>query len=257
MLVPFLFRDGLHAVAAILGGQQAWTGATADCSKGETLNIDTLKTRLRGLPSLKGPFDEMDMGELPDTPQEAFQHWLDEAIAAGVKEPHAMTLSTVDPDGFPDARVLILKNVDARGWHFALKASSPKGRQLAANPRAALTFYWPALGRQIHLRGQAVALSDAECADDFFTRPMGSKISAMASRQSEVLASQQELSKSLEEARTFLERHPEHIEPGWRVFAVRPTVVEFWQGATDRLHKRLLFTETANGTGWHKQTLWP
>ncbi len=232
------------------------TGTATDCSK-EKMNTNTMKTRLRSLPSLQGPFNEIEMDKLPDTPQEAFQQWLDEAIAAGIKEPHAMTLSTVDPDGFPDARVLILKNVDARGWHFAIKASSPKGRQLAANPRAALTFYWPALGRQIRLRGQATALSDSECADDFFTRPMSSKISAMASRQSEVLASQQELSEGMDEARSFLERHPEHIEPGWRVFVVRPTAVEFWQGATNRLHKRQLYTETVNGNGWQRQVLWP
>jgi pyridoxamine 5'-phosphate oxidase len=220
------------------------------------MGVDAMKIRLRGLPSLKGPFAECDMGALPDTPQDAFQQWLDDAMAAGVQEPHAMTLSTVDADGFPDARVLILKNVDSRGWHFAIKANSPKGRQLAGNPRAALTFYWPVLGRQIRLRGTAVALSEAECADDFSTRPIGSKISAIASRQSEVLQAPEDLTRSLGEAQTFLEQHPDHVEPGWRVFAVAPEVVEFWQGATSRQHKRLSYVR-AGGTGWEKQTLWP
>lgn len=223
----------------------------------QAMNADTLKIQLRGLPSLKGPFKALDMNALPDTPQEAFQHWLDDAILEGVKEPHAMTLSTVDAEGMPDARVLILKNVDARGWHFAIKANSPKGRQLAGNPHAALTFYWPALGRQIRLRGKATALSDSECADDFSTRPQGSKISAIASRQSEVLAMPEDLSRSLVDARAFLDAHPDHVEPGWRVYAVAPDVVEFWQGATDRLHQRLRYARTSDGAPWLKQALWP
>jgi len=221
------------------------------------MSIDTLKTRLRSLPSLKGPFVDWEIDTLPDTPQQAFQYWLNDAIEEGVKEPHAMTLSTVDSDGFPDARVLILKNVDERGWHFAIKANSPKGKQLAENPNVALTFYWPALGRQIRLRGQAVVLPDAECADDFLTRPEGSKISAMASRQSEILESQQELAKSLNDAHTFLSQNPEYIEPGWKVFAVQPRSIEFWQGATDRLHKRVIFSKMADESAWQKQMLWP
>lgn len=221
------------------------------------MSINTLKTRLRSLPSLKGPFVDWEIDKLPDTPQEAFLHWLNDAIEAGVKEPHAMTLSTVDSDGFPDARVLILKNVDERGWHFAIKANSPKGKQLAENPNAALTFYWPALGRQIRLRGQALVLPDVECADDFLTRPEGSKISAMASRQSEILQSQQELARSLNDAHTFLSQNPEYIELGWKVFALQPRSIEFWQGATDRLHKRIIFSKTADKTAWQKQMLWP
>lgn len=221
------------------------------------MSINTLKTRLRSLPSLKGPFVDWEIDKLPDTPQEAFLHWLNDAIEAGVKEPHAMTLSTVDSDGFPDARVLILKNVDERGWHFAIKANSPKGKQLAENPNAALTFYWPALGRQIRLRGQALVLPDVECADDFLTRPEGSKISAMASRQSEILQSQQELARSLNDAHTLLSQNPEYIELGWKVFALQPRSIEFWQGATDRLHKRIIFSKTADKTAWQKQMLWP
>lgn len=221
------------------------------------MSINNLKTRLRSLPSLKGPFVDWEIDKLPDTPQEAFLHWLNDAIEAGVKEPHAMTLSTVDSDGFPDARVLILKNVDERGWHFAIKANSPKGKQLAENPNAALTFYWPALGRQIRLRGQALVLPDVECADDFLTRPEGSKISAMASRQSEILQSQQELARSLNDAHTFLSQNPEYIELGWKVFAVQPKSIEFWQGAKDRLHKRIIFSKTADKTAWQKQMLWP
>ena len=221
------------------------------------MSADTMKIKLRALPSLKGPCVEMAISDLPGTPQDAFRSWLDDAIADGIKEPHAMTLSTVDADGLPDARVLILKNVDAKGWHFAIKANSPKGRQLASNPRAALTFYWPALGRQVRLRGTAVPLSDAECADDFSSRPIGSKVSAIASKQSEVLDAPEDLEKSLNEAQDFLGKHPEHVEQGWRVFAVAPHVVEFWQGATDRQHKRLRYTSDEAGQAWKKEMLWP
>ncbi|KAE8419525.1 hypothetical protein BDV36DRAFT_282171 [Aspergillus pseudocaelatus] len=134
-----------------------------------------IRTRLRNLPVLEGPFAKVNFANFPDTPQDAFRMWLDEAMMAGVKEPHAMTLATVDEQGYPDARVLILKNVDDRGWHFAVKADSPKAQQLETNGRAALTFYWPQVGRQIRLRGTAMPLPEAECREDFAERPFKSR----------------------------------------------------------------------------------
>ena len=111
------------------------TGTATDCSK-EKMNTNTMKTRLRSLPSLQGPFNEIEMDKLPDTPQEAFQQWLDEAIAAGIKEPHAMTLSTVDPDGFPDARVLILKMwTRAVGTSLSRQAARKAGNWLPTRGR--------------------------------------------------------------------------------------------------------------------------
>ncbi|KAE8381308.1 hypothetical protein BDV26DRAFT_278882 [Aspergillus bertholletiae] len=136
---------------------------------------DDIRTQLRSLPVLEGPFAAVDFDTFPSTPQDAFRRWLDEAIEAGVKEPHAMTLATVDEHGYPDARVLILKNIDDRGWHFAVKADSPKAQQLETNGYAALTFYWPQVGRQIRLRGLARQLSDAECREDFAERPLKSR----------------------------------------------------------------------------------
>ncbi|KAE8139242.1 hypothetical protein BDV38DRAFT_270090 [Aspergillus pseudotamarii] len=134
-----------------------------------------IRTQLRNLPVLEGPFAKVNFANFPDTPQDAFRRWLDEAIMAGVKEPHAMTLATVDEQGYPDARVLILKNVDDRGWHFAVKADSPKAQQLETNGHAALTFYWPQVGRQIRLRGTAMPLPEAECREDFAERPFKSR----------------------------------------------------------------------------------
>ena len=218
---------------------------------------DSLRTKLRTLKSLAGPFQDVNLDELPDTPHEAFELWLDEAIAAGVKEPHAMTLSTVDERGWPDARVLILKNVDSRGWHFAVNADSPKGQQIAGNNHVALSFYWPQLGRQIRLRGVASRLPDAECAQDFAARPLGSKVSAMATKQSRVLQGRDELLRAVGEAQKTIVEDPDQLLPKWTVYAVAPEAAEFWQGATDRLHQRLQYVPGIRSGQWQKQLLWP
>ncbi|KAK7423728.1 hypothetical protein QQX98_000918 [Neonectria punicea] len=220
-------------------------------------SADSLRAKLRHLSVLKGSVQDPNLDGLPDTPHEAFEIWLDKAIAEGVTEPHAMTLSTVDEKGWPDARVLILKNVDSRGWHFAIKADSPKGHQIAANQHAALTFYWPQQARQIRLRGKAVQLPEAECIQDFTARPLGSKISAVASKQSQVMNSPDELAQSLEESRSLLEGSANHIMLGWKVYAVAPDVVEFWQGKADRLHERLQYVRDVSERGWERHHLWP
>ncbi|KAF7547509.1 hypothetical protein G7Z17_g7672 [Cylindrodendrum hubeiense] len=218
---------------------------------------DSLRTKLRNIAVLKGPFPDANLGALPDTPHDAFAVWLEKAIVEGVAEPHAMTLSTVDENGWPDARVLILKNIDHRGWHFAIKADSPKGQQIAKNQRVALTFYWPQMARQVRLRGRAVQLPEEECIQDFTARPPGSKISAMASRQSEVLNTHDELAESLIEAQSMLEKSPNHVMSGWKVYAVAPDVVEFWQGKSDRLHERLRYVQMTDVNNWEKENLWP
>lgn len=216
-----------------------------------------MKDRLRKIPSLEAPLPDTEFSAFPATPHAAFALWLEEAVDCGVREPHAMTLSTTDENGWPDARVLILKNVDARGWHFAIKAGSPKARQIDGQPRVALTFYWPTLGRQIRLRGLATALPAKECAEDFLGRPVASRISAIASRQSEVLEHDQELAQRIAEAQAFLASQPDYVAPDWRGYAVAPAVVEFWQGTTDRNHKRLRYRLGADGVTWETARLWP
>ena len=217
----------------------------------------SIKTLLRSLPSLKGPFKTDDFAHFPETPQQAFTLWLNDAIAQDIKEPHAMTLSTVDANGFPDARVLILKNVDDRGWHFASKADSPKGLQIAASPKVALTFYWPQLGRQIRIRGRANELSAAESAADFLERPLGSRAAAVASLQSERMDETVDLGGRIAEAQALIEDNPEYVSSLWRLYAVAPETVEFWQGATDRLHRRLRFEKHGENGQWIKCTLFP
>ncbi|CAG9975558.1 unnamed protein product [Clonostachys byssicola] len=216
-----------------------------------------IKSLLRGLPVLQGAHDESALDSLGETPHAAFQKWLSDAIEAGVREPHAMTLSTVDSLGFPDARVLILKNVDERGWHFAVKSTSPKGQHIAGNPRVALTFYWPEICRQVRIRGSALRLPDEECRQDFAQRPLGSRISAMASNQSQVLLDAGDLLKSRSIAEEIFSQNPDTILSDWAVYAVTPIEVEFWQGQADRQHKRLKYVLRPDDQSWGKAELWP
>ncbi|KAF9772545.1 hypothetical protein IL306_009737 [Fusarium sp. DS 682] len=220
---------------------------------------DGLQAKLRALPVLQGAsFPKTDFDAFPEIPQQAFEAWLDEAIAANVPEPHAMTLSTVDEQGCPDARVLILKNVDNRGWHFAIKTDSPKGRHISANNSVALTFYWPKIGRQTRLRGKANALPRDECDQDWTARSAMAKITAKVSKQSEPLNDPHDLQAKMAEA---VKKHEtekqEQSSEGWMVYAVAPTTVEFWQASTDRLHQRLNYTWDAARSSWRKEALWP
>ncbi|KAJ5621907.1 pyridoxamine 5'-phosphate oxidase [Penicillium herquei] len=216
---------------------------------------DSFRAELRDTKVLQGPFPTLNFDTFPETPQDAFKQWFHEAVEQGVKEPHAMTLSTVDEDGHPDARVLILKNVDSRGWHFAIKADSPKGKQLINNGHAALTFYWPQVARQIRLKGKAVALPDDESALDYQARPVASRASAVASKQSEVLSTLEDLDRSLAESQAKLAVDPLLGMEKWRVFAVAPQTVEFWQGEASRLHQRLQYVADGDSFCWKKHLL--
>ncbi|UFS68419.1 pyridoxine/pyridoxamine 5'-phosphate oxidase [Paracoccus denitrificans] len=217
----------------------------------------TTRQRLRDLKALEGPFDPVDFSAVGDSPQALFLDWLDGAIAAGLAEPHAMTLSTVDAEGHPDARMLILKNVDDRGWHFAISAASPKGRQIEANPAVALTFYWQRLGRQVRIRGRAVALDAAECAQDFLARSVDARANVLLERQSAPLDAASEVVSAIADAKARIAAAPDKVAQVWRAYAVMPEVVEFWQGATDRLHNRLVFRRNEADANWDKELLWP
>jgi pyridoxamine 5'-phosphate oxidase len=146
---------------------------------------------------------------------ELFTTWLTWAIRAGVREPHAMTLSTIGHDGTPDARVLILKNVDTHGWQFAAHASSPKGRDISAHPVAALTFYWPQQARQIRVRGRVAPEPAERSAADFLARPPGSRAEASLGRQSRPLDRSDELESATKRALARIEADPGFIVPEW------------------------------------------
>jgi pyridoxamine 5'-phosphate oxidase len=183
-----------------------------------------------------------------------FSRWWDEAVAAQVREANAMTLATSDEQGRPAARTVLLKGFDAHGFVFFTNYDSRKGRELAANPRAALLFFWPELERQIRIDGTVERTSDAESDEYFKTRPLASRIGAWASPQSTVIASKAWL---LARAAEMGLRHglAPARPPFWGGYRVIAEAVEFWQGRPSRLHDRLLYTRSA--TGWNRVRLAP
>jgi pyridoxamine 5'-phosphate oxidase len=214
-----------------------------------------LRSLLRELPSLAGPLPSFDPEGAPSDPAVLFTDWLHDAIEAGVVEPHAMTLSTVDPRGHPSARVLILKDLDAAGWQFASSASSRKGKELANAPWASLTFYWAALGRQVRVRGAVAPVSADASARDFLSRSPGARAVALGTRQSERLGSRQELEEELARAASRIGADPEAISAEWTLYAMDADEVEFWQADPERRHTRLSYTRSDGG--WTRGLLWP
>jgi pyridoxamine 5'-phosphate oxidase len=210
---------------------------------------------LRSLPVLTGRGPRFDPDSAPPGPVELFGSWLRAAVEAGVLEPHAMTISTVDAQGLPRARVLILKAVDDAGWHFAVNTVSQKGRDLAANPVAALTFYWPSVVRQVRVTGPVVSDGAGYSATDFLARPLGSRAMALTRRQSQPLTDPGELDTEIAMAKVQLDRDPALVPEEWVSYAVQPTEVEFWQGAKDRRHARLVYRRV--DSGWEMGRLWP
>ncbi|WP_329411081.1 pyridoxal 5'-phosphate synthase [Streptomyces sp. NBC_00704] len=198
------------------------------------------------------PFDP---ASAPADPLTLFTEWFAQAVAAGEREPHTLTLATVGEDGLPDARVVMLHGADADGWSFASHATSRKGRQLAARPYAALTFYWPVLGRQVRLRGPVSSAPSEEAQADLHARSTGALAAALTGRQSEVLASPEELARASRAAWEQARLDPAAKSPTWTLYRLRPDEVEFFQGDAARRHTRLRYRRTA-GT-WSTDLLWP
>ncbi len=191
----------------------------------------------------------------PD-PLKQFDSWFQKALGAGLTEPTAVTLATASGDGRPSARTVLLKGVEEGGFVFFTNYRSRKGRDLSENPRGALVFFWASLGRQVCVAGQVTRVSRVRSEAYFKSRPIGSRLGAWASRQSEVLGSREELAARLQEVS---ERHedgnvpcPEH----WGGFRLVPETVEFWQGRPDRLHDRLRYSRQPDG-GWRIERLSP
>jgi len=210
---------------------------------------------LRGLKSLSGPFPSFDVNRLPETPEELFLQWLNLAIENGVKEPHAMTLSTVDADGYPDARILILKNVVNDTFYFASSFESRKGQQLKRNPQAAITFYWPMLGRQIRLRGTVEDMGDEAGAADFLQRSAEARAIALTGNQSRELVREEELEYSIAKQKERISHDPTITTRNWRLYAMNVREAEFWQGDTHRKHTRVQYYWSEGQ--WKHRKLWP
>jgi pyridoxamine 5'-phosphate oxidase len=193
--------------------------------------------------------------DLVADPLEQFTRWFDEAQSAPILEPNAMTLATVDGAGQPSARTVLLKGVDRRGLTFYTNLESRKARELAANAKAALLFWWPPQGRQVRFEGEIERVDDAEADAYFATRPRGSQIGAWASAQSTVVADRATLDAAEREIAARFADRPVPRPPFWGGYRLVPVRVEFWQGRINRLHDRLRYTR--RGEGWDLERLAP
>ena len=188
-------------------------------------------------------------------PVALFQTWLQEAVDSGLKEPTAVTVATVDLEGHPDARMLLLKGCDEHGFVFFTNMESPKAQALLNDPRTALCFYWAALDRQVRIRGEAGVVSDEEADAYFATRPRLSQISAWASKQSRTMQGYFELEAEVAKAAFRFGIGQVPRPPFWSGFRVVPERIEFWTGKPFRRHQRILYTREADR--WQMQWLYP
>jgi pyridoxamine 5'-phosphate oxidase len=211
---------------------------------------------MNGPSSIKDP-SELISGDFTESaePFALFAEWLGEATRSEPNDPNAMALATVDADGLPDVRMVLLKGFDTDGFVFYSHTASAKGRELAANPKAALLFHWKSLRRQVRVRGPVTPVSDAEADAYFATRPKQSQLGAWASKQSQPLESRMAFEKAiaLVAAKYALGAVPR--PPGWSGWRIIPQAIEFWHDRPFRLHDRILFTR--DGGDWRKTRLYP
>jgi pyridoxamine 5'-phosphate oxidase len=199
---------------------------------------------------------EFDPRPAPLNPVTLFLTWLSEAIRDQVLGPQAMTLATADGTGRVSSRVLLCKDVDEDGrWYFASDSGSRKGRELAASPRAALSFFWPQQGRQVRICGTAAPASHDESAQDFLELSPASRAEALTGRQSQPLEDVIQLEEALRRAQADVAADPGLVAAAWTLYALTADEVEFWQADRDRRHIRLYYQRTAGA--WTHQLLWP
>lgn len=196
---------------------------------------------------------ELDESTVLADPIAQFRVWFEQALKSNLKEPNAMMLATVDPDGQPNARMVLLKGFDDEGFVFYTNYFSAKGRELDARPSASLVFYWAELERQVRIRGTVERTSPEQSDAYFHSRPIGSRIGAAVSPQSDVIPNRQ----WLEERWRQMEAAGAPSRPAhWGGYRVRPESIEFWQGRPSRLHDRILYTRHSSGP-WQVRRLAP
>lgn len=190
-------------------------------------------------------------------PVDQFGRWWDEAIKSEIEEVNAMTLATADADGTPFARIVLLKDFDKKGFVFFTNYESHKGKQLSANPKACLVFFWKELERQVRIEGVVTKIAAAESDAYFQSRPAGSRIGAWASPQSETIASREIIEANVTEMQNRYGSSEIPRPAHWGGYLVKPTAVEFWQGRSNRLHDRIYYTLDTSGSHWQISRLAP
>lgn len=205
--------------------------------------------------SITGDLKHFELSDAPDCPFDLFTSWYQYAYDYGVEEPHSMTLCTVDPEGYPDSRVLVLTKIDDNGFYFASGSESVKGRQLSSNNKVALNFYWKELGKQIRVRGTAVAMDRETNIGDFLNCGQTKRAFALTQMQSKKAESLEAIDEKLHEQEQFLLKNPNAINDNWIVYRVEPFEIEFFQARADYKHVRIKYVLT--GTDWGKMLLWP
>ncbi len=203
--------------------------------------------------------DALNPGDftLSDDPDALFDAWMAEAKEGEPRDPNAIQLATVDRDGRPDVRTVLLKGKDPRGFTFYTNAESAKGEELAAHSEAAFVLYWKSLNRQIRVRGSVEPVSDAESDAYFDSRHPRSRIGAIASQQSRPLDSRATLERRVAELEAEYRDRPIPRPAYWRGFRVRPYQIEFWADRDNRLHDRIVFRRDGSEGAWTKQRLYP
>jgi pyridoxamine 5'-phosphate oxidase len=223
----------------------------------------SLRDRLSSVRMPDSPAPDFDPAQAPERPFELFAEWLDAAIDAAVPALHTMTLATSSPEGGPAARTVLLQDVtsDTGGlaFRFASSADSPKGHDLAADPRAALVLHWREQHRQIRVTG-VVRPAEREFSEaDFTGRSPGNRAGVLAARQSEVMPDDEDVERLLAGARELLAGNPGFVPPTWTVYLLDASSVEFWQGQPRQQQHRLRYQRTADNAadGWRRDRLWP
>lgn len=207
------------------------------------------------LADLRNEYDKFDLPEhqLTKHPKELFERWVEEAIRLQAPEPTAMSLSTVNAEGMPSSRVVLLKGFDENGVQFYTNYDSRKGHDLQQNPKACLLFFWPTLQRQIRLEGTIAKMPKEQSSAYFNSRPLASRISAIASPQSQPITRAELEQRSDAVSEQYGDNPP--CPDFWGGYYLQPERVEFWQGRTCRLHDRYLYLQ--QGQDWHIQRLAP